>query len=181
MLTSKLLTKEDLLPMKAHWKVSLINLIDKQFSCDKCGSCCKIPHPIFLTVFDIGRLAHHFDKPFDKIYKKYVKKINVKGKEQYRFKKDRPCKFLKSNRCSIYKHRPQACRAYPLGSNIFQDNLEIKDVRFADWCPQCQKLKRALTDNREVYFTNDDIQNTTFADVKPMLERMELIYTEVDK
>jgi len=72
--------------------------------CEKCGKCCRECDPIILNVDDLKRLASHLGPRLEEF-------IQLDG--FYRFKKTKPCAFLKENQCSIYDYRPTRCREAP--------------------------------------------------------------------
>lgn len=101
-----------------------VDLIGKkvaaQVDCTRCANCCKgltiVPKPT-----DIKRLSDGLGiEPFE-FKQKYLKKDH-EGDLVF---KQRPCPFLKSNRCSVYEHRPETCRSYP--------HLEISHMSGRGW------------------------------------------------
>jgi Fe-S-cluster containining protein len=89
-----------------------------QYNCLKCpGYCCTYPLiPVADT--DVQRLADRFDVPVDVARRRYTKRSRD-GEWVLRHQSDpifdSSCRFLnvESRRCTIYEHRPDACRAYP--------------------------------------------------------------------
>ena len=76
--------------------------------CTKCANCCKalVVAPDYR---DISELANHLEMQTMDFKKKYMKK-DTDGDMVF---KQKPCPFLKSNKCSVYASRPQLCRNYP--------------------------------------------------------------------
>ncbi len=76
--------------------------------CTQCANCCKalVVAPDYR---DVHELANHLEMQTLDFKKKYMKK-DTDGDFVF---KQKPCPFLKSNRCSVYKSRPQLCRNYP--------------------------------------------------------------------
>ncbi len=76
--------------------------------CTQCANCCKglsvVPKPS-----DIKRLSQGLGLDFYEFKTKYLKK-DFEGDLAFR---QRPCPFLKSDKCSVYEHRPDTCRSYP--------------------------------------------------------------------
>lgn len=77
--------------------------------CLQCANCCKTTSPIFRDA-DVRRIAKHLrmkDAEFITMYLKTDEDFDMVLTSS-------PCPFLESdNRCSIYAHRPLACREYP--------------------------------------------------------------------
>lgn len=81
----------------------------KKIDCLKCANCCKTTSPIF-TDKDIRRLAKHFRVKETKFIDDY---LYVDKDDDYVLK-TAPCPFLMDdNECSVYDHRPNACKEYP--------------------------------------------------------------------
>ena len=80
-----------------------------ELDCLTCGNCCKTTSPIFYQN-DIERVGKALRmKPGDFI-ERYLR---VDEDHDYVLKSS-PCPFLGTdNRCSVYEHRPKACREYP--------------------------------------------------------------------
>jgi len=97
--------------------------------CDKCGTCCRVCHPIRLEVEDIGRIASYLRIPIPSFYLEYVQ---VEG-ESFYIKGTKPCRFLRGNLCSIYPVRPLVCRYYPF-------NVDSKRLVFERECRIPEKI-----------------------------------------
>ncbi len=81
----------------------------EQIDCLKCANCCRTTGPL-LRGKDIDQLAGHFKIRPAVFTEKYLR-IDEDG--DYVFKA-MPCPFLgNDNYCSVYQHRPGACRDYP--------------------------------------------------------------------
>lgn len=81
-----------------------------QRDCLACANCCRTTSPIFRDR-DIDRLAKHLRiRPADLIDQHL--KLDEDGDYVLRIA---PCPFLdlEDNKCSVYEHRPLACREYP--------------------------------------------------------------------
>jgi len=81
----------------------------ERIDCLTCANCCKTTSPIFYQ-HDIERVAKSLRmKPGDFI-EKYLR---IDEDNDYVLKSS-PCPFLDSeNYCTVYHHRPKACREYP--------------------------------------------------------------------
>lgn len=80
-----------------------------QVDCLKCANCCKTTSPIFYQK-DIERLAKLFRMRPVNFIETY---LHLDEDNDYVLN-EAPCPFLgEDNFCSVYEHRPNACREYP--------------------------------------------------------------------
>ena len=115
-----------------------------EIDCLECANCCKTTSPIFRDI-DIDRLADHLGIRPAALIKKY---LQLDSEGDYVLQ-SAPCPFLDpDNYCSVYEHRPKACREYPHTSrkNFHQIfHLTIKNMEI---CPAVtliiDKLKRVV-------------------------------------
>ena len=78
----------------------------QKIDCLECANCCKTTGPLF-TDKDTERLAKHLRMKPSQFESTYLQ-IDEEGD---RVLKSLPCPFLGSdNYCSVYEHRPKACR-----------------------------------------------------------------------
>jgi uncharacterized protein len=87
-------------------------LHDKAFEhidCLHCANCCRTTGPLLLNK-DIEQLSKHFKIKPSAFSEQYLR-VDEDGDFVF---KNMPCPFLKKdNYCSVYNHRPGACRDYP--------------------------------------------------------------------
>ncbi len=89
------------------------------YDCSKCPAYCCTYDWILVTKRDVARLAAAFKVSYEEAEKKFTKYVEEYGHRVLRHRKDRVfksrCMFLHptSRKCSVYKHRPQTCRAFP--------------------------------------------------------------------
>jgi len=77
--------------------------------CLSCANCCKTTGPLF-TDKDITRLSKHLRIKSKNFIDEYLR-VDEDGDHVL---KEVPCAFLGAdNYCSVYDHRPKACREYP--------------------------------------------------------------------
>jgi Fe-S-cluster containining protein len=101
-----------------------------EIDCLNCANCCKTTSPIFRDK-DVDRLAKHLKIKSAKFIETYLK---IDRDNDFVLKQT-PCPFLwlDDNKCSVYEHRPLACREYPHTNrknmyqvlNLTKKNLEI--------------------------------------------------------
>lgn len=108
--------------------------------CLSCANCCKTISPVFKER-DISRLADHFGIRPGEMVSRYLK-LDQDG--DY-VPQSIPCPFLlPDNKCSVYEHRPQACKGYP-----HTDTLPISKslnliVKNSAVCPAVYEMVRQL-------------------------------------
>jgi Fe-S-cluster containining protein len=80
-----------------------------RIDCLDCANCCSTTSPIFRDI-DIKRLSKHLKMKENNFISTYLK---MDEESDYVLQKS-PCSFLgNDNKCSVYEHRPLACREYP--------------------------------------------------------------------
>lgn len=85
------------------------NDVFDRIDCLSCANCCKTTGPLF-TQKDIERLSSLFRMKPSQFIDKYLK---IDEDNDYVLQSV-PCPFLGAdNYCSVYEHRPKACREYP--------------------------------------------------------------------
>ncbi len=120
---------------------------DEVFSrtdCLSCGNCCRTTGPL-LTSKDVDVLSHHLRIKPGELFEKYLR-VDEDGDTVF---KGMPCPFLgDDNFCSVYEHRPKACREYPHTNRkkFYQINeLTLKNVAI---CPAAyeivEKMKQSM-------------------------------------
>lgn len=88
---------------------ALARRVAAAIDCTACGNCCRVLRPL-LQVGDIGRLAAHLGLATEAFRAQCLQADDAGDGHWFR---DRPCPFLRGNRCSVYAARPDACRSYP--------------------------------------------------------------------
>lgn len=116
---------------RAHQEV--FNRMD----CLTCANCCKTTSPLF-TQEDIGRLAQHLDMSRSAFLQQYLE-MDEDG--DFVFNRPAPCPFLlKDNRCSVYEHRPNACREYPHTNRRKMKTILDLTFKNAEICPAVNQI-----------------------------------------
>lgn len=81
----------------------------ERIDCLSCANCCKTTGPLF-TQKDIERLSGLFKMKPSQFIEKYLRI----DEDNDHILQSVPCPFLGAdNYCSVYEHRPKACREYP--------------------------------------------------------------------
>ena len=89
------------------------------FSCMRCGKCCKFYKNVMLTPLDIFRAASHLSlAPQDFIVRYCDIRQDLRSKLPYvAFKENgtKSCHFYMDGKCAIHKAKPASCALYPAG------------------------------------------------------------------
>ena len=112
---------------------------EKAFSCIdclECANCCTTTGPL-LTDTDIKRVSKHLRMKDAEFVEQYVR-VDEDGDQVF---KSMPCPFLGAdNYCSIYEHRPKACREYPHTDRVKQHQLLKLHLKNAEICPAVDQV-----------------------------------------
>jgi hypothetical protein len=118
----------------------IIDAID----CTECGNCC-MSLDVYLKASDAQRLAQGLDVPLDAITTGYVDRESAQPVNEWGKFRHSPCQFLKNKCCTVYEHRPFACREYPVLTPYFRWLLE-DTIEGASICPIIFNVLRRMTD-----------------------------------
>lgn len=100
--------------------------------CTKCANCCR-NLDVQLGEDDLQRLAEGLNVPIEAI-RQHVELIPSDDPDIVGIFKPKPCAFLTGNLCSVYAHRPTACRDYPQFTPDFRWMLNWM-IEGAHLCP----------------------------------------------
>lgn len=100
--------------------------------CTQCANCCR-NLDVQLGEDDLQRLAEGLNMPIEAI-RQHVELIPSDDPDIVGIFKPKPCAFLKGNLCSVYAHRPTACRDYPQFTPDFRWMLNWM-IEGAHLCP----------------------------------------------
>jgi Fe-S-cluster containining protein len=104
--------------------------------CLSCANCCKTTSPIFRPA-DIERLAKHLRMKPSELIEQYLT-IDEDGDYVLR---TAPCPFLDAeNYCTVYAHRPTACREYPHTDRKRMHQILDLTARNAAICPAVAQI-----------------------------------------
>ena len=111
-------------------------------NCLECANCCTTTGPI-LTDTDIKRVAKHLRMKEVDFVAKYV----VEDEDDDQVFNALPCPFLGAdNYCSIYDHRPKACRDYPHTDRVKQHQLLDLHMQNESICPAVEKVLKEVAE-----------------------------------
>jgi uncharacterized protein len=116
----------------------IIDTID----CKQCGNCCRALD-VGLTPADVDRLSNGIHVPVESIFTRYVDHERGQEMDEWAVIRGRPCPFLDGNLCSVYEHRPNSCRTYPLFTPDFRWTMEYT-VAGAAHCPIIYNVLSAM-------------------------------------
>lgn len=111
--------------------------------CTQCANCCRNLH-VYLTPDDAERLENMVNIPLDSIIDH---DLAAKVEEWGEFR-HKPCHFLNGKVCSIYPHRPESCRMYPVFTPDFRWTLE-DTIAGAGICPIIYNVLVQMLDKTE--------------------------------
>ncbi len=111
-----------------------------EIDCMKCAHCCKTTGPLFVQE-DMDRLAALLDITTGDFIQRYLE-MDEDGDFVL---KVLPCPFLRAdNQCSVYAHRPKACREYPHTDRGRQSDIFELTLKNMEICPGVWRIVRAL-------------------------------------
>lgn len=110
------------------------------FDCLSCGNCCKSISPA-INNLDIDQIAKSLRVKPSEVVVKYLQQDD-EGDFVFR---SQPCPFIDSeNYCSVYNHRPKACREYPhTNRRRFHQILNLSLLN-AEICPIVYAILKKL-------------------------------------
>lgn len=108
--------------------------------CLNCANCCKTISPVFKER-DIVRLADHLRVRPGALVEKYLR-LDQDG--DY-VPNTIPCPFLgPGNKCTVYEHRPGACRSYPHTDSLPLSKSLNLVVKNSAVCPAVHEMVKIL-------------------------------------
>ncbi len=111
-------------------------------NCLECANCCTTTGPL-LTDTDIKRVSKHLRMKDADFVSEYVR-IDEDGDQVF---ESMPCPFLGAdNYCSIYEHRPKACRDYPHTDRVKQHQVLDLHMKNASICPAVEKVLKEVSE-----------------------------------
>lgn len=112
---------------------------ESQMDCRTCGACCRVNH-VPLSEAEAERLAGLSGSRLEEFREAQIEPDDD-GEPALRC----PCVFLHGALCSIYPHRPEACRGYPyVGGELAPRMIGI--IERAGTCPIMYEMLERLKD-----------------------------------
>ena len=111
--------------------------------CRQCANCCR-NLDVYLTPDDAQRLADGVDIPLSEVKTRYINQQAAQHEGEWGRFTHSPCAFLDGKLCSIYEHRPESCRAYPVFTPDFRWTL-ADTLQGAALCPIIYNVLDALS------------------------------------
>lgn len=111
-----------------------------EIHCLNCANCCKTTSPMLFEK-DIERLSQHLKLRPGQFIEKYLF-MDTDGFYAFR---QTPCPFLgNDNYCSVYDHRPKACREYPHTNQRKMHTLLSLAEKNAEICPAVLEILKRI-------------------------------------
>ncbi len=110
--------------------------------CTQCANCCR-SLDVYLTPDDAQTLSQGIHIPLEAISTQYLDHTLATVTGEWGKFKLKPCVFLRGNLCSVYDHRPDACRRYPQFTPDFRWTL-ADTIQGAALCPIIYNVLDAL-------------------------------------
>ena len=134
------LRKKPLLPQLDSMFQELHQEAFSKINCLECANCCRSLGPR-LSDRDIERLAQAQKMRPSQFSEQY---LNIDEDGDYVFK-SMPCPFLAAdNYCTMYNHRPKACREYPHTNSRKMINLLHLTLKNTSTCPAVYEIVEGL-------------------------------------
>jgi len=112
--------------------------------CKQCGNCCR-SLDVCLIPSDLAPLSQALHIPIEAVKTRYVDEAAGQAQGEWAVMPAHPCPLLRGNLCSIYEHRPHACRQYPQLTPDFRYNID-DTIEGASHCPIIYNVLSALAE-----------------------------------
>lgn len=104
----------------------------QRFKCQGSGNCCRASGYVRVTIPEMTQMASVLGVSLNEFRTQMVVRVN--GWEMISTPDHRPLCFLdEANRCTVYDHRPLACRTYPDWPEIWESPSSLMNE--ARQCP----------------------------------------------
>jgi Fe-S-cluster containining protein len=110
---------------------------DIEFTCAKCGDCCRVDGYVYLKWGEAEKIAEYLAVPAAEFKKKYTRFLFLFGRV---IETDADgCVFLTDGRCIIYPARPSQCVTFPYWNHIMKDKKEWDHI--STYCRGAKETK----------------------------------------
>jgi len=109
---------------------------DIDFTCEKCGACCRVEGYVFLEAGEAERLAGFLGMRLKEFKKQYTYWFFIFGRVLRT--QSTGCPFLVNNRCSVYEARPKQCSSFPYWKRILNGGTK-EWAHISGYCPAAGK------------------------------------------
>ena len=105
-----------------------------EFNCLSCGLCCKEEGVVIMTDEDVIKASTLLNITSIEFIHKYLKHHEDIGL-YIEVLEDKPCVFLKDNKCLINDSKPEQCRTFPYWEEYVDKNGNLLRRKFDRPCP----------------------------------------------
>lgn len=106
-----------------------------QFTCTRCGRCCKGPEPGYVRVDadEVAALCEHLELTPDQFGQRYLRRL-IDGQLGLTEHPNGDCIFWQDGQgCTVYEARPTQCRTFPFWPEVLETEAAWDD--YASMCP----------------------------------------------
>jgi Fe-S-cluster containining protein len=123
---------------------SIAGPIAAAIDCTQCANCCRVLD-VCLVPNDVDGLSTALHIPIEDVIEIYADEKRGAAMDEWAVMPVHPCPLLRGNLCSVYAHRPHACRVYPQFTPDFRYNME-DTIEGAAFCPIIYNTLSALAE-----------------------------------
>lgn len=129
-------------PLPLVYNPQTLRMVQDLLNCPpgKCGDCCRYKK-IKVMPFDVERIVENTTYTLEDLNKLLV----VEGDKKHLNGYPNGCPFLKRNRCTIYKYRPDDCYLFPFsGQDAVLNGAMVKQMWIRIRCPVALAVARTV-------------------------------------
>lgn len=119
--------------------------IVEAIDCTQCANCCRAL-TVELYEHDAPRLAEGLRESVDTVRQRYIQQHNLPEDDMWGAFKHKPCALLKDNLCTVYEHRPDACRDFPSFTPDFRWTMGYA-IKTSKLCPIVYNVLSGVVEN----------------------------------
>ena len=93
--------------------------IVQAIDCTACANCCRTLD-VYITPNDVNQIITSTEIALSDIPTRIIDHETAQTDGEWGKFRDKPCTFLHNNHCTIYAHRPETCRTYPMFTPDFR-------------------------------------------------------------